>query len=87
MDFDYMAISEAKQDRPRIEMTSPERPPISGLVTISVTLDETQPRGLKVKVRGAMGADLNQADMEEIARRGGTLGLPGKAWASAHSSI
>ncbi|KAL0956139.1 hypothetical protein HGRIS_002303 [Hohenbuehelia grisea] len=87
MEFDYMAMSEAKQDRPRIEMTSPERPPISGLVTISVTLDETQPRGVKVKVRGAVGADLNQADLEEVARRGGTLGLPGKAWASVRSSI
>ncbi|KAF8813664.1 hypothetical protein BYT27DRAFT_6350544 [Phlegmacium glaucopus] len=70
--------------RPKIVMTSPERPPISGLVEITVTHDETKPRGISVEIQGAMGSDLKPADLEEICRRGGTLGLPGRVWANGH---
>lgn len=66
--------------RPRIIMTSPERPPMSGLVEICVLCDETKPRGVSVEVNGAMGAEIKIQDLEEICRRGGTLGLPGKVW-------
>lgn len=71
---------------PKIVMTSPERTPISGLVEISVTHDESRPRGIAVEVQGAMGCDLTPAQLEEICRRGGTLGLSGRVWASGHGS-
>ena len=70
--------------RPKVVMTSPERPPISGLVEITVTLDETKPRGISVEIQGAIGSDLKPTDLEEICRRGGTLGLPGRVWANGH---
>jgi len=65
-------------------MTSPERSPISGLVEVSVVHDETKPRGVSVEVQGAMTSDLKPADLEEICRRGGTLGLSGRIWARGH---
>jgi hypothetical protein len=71
---------------PRIIMTSPERAPISGLVEITVSHDETKPRGVSVDIQGAMGCDLKLADLEEICRRGGTLGLSGKVWIAGHGS-
>lgn len=67
-------------------MASPERPPISGLVEITVTYDETQPRGINVQISGAMGTDLKTDTLEEICRRGGTLGLSGRVWANAHAN-
>lgn len=66
-------------------MTSPEKPPLPGLVEISVTYDETQPKGLIVEIHGAMGLDVRTSDLEEICRRGGTLGLSGRVWAKAQS--
>lgn len=66
-------------------MTSPERPPMSGLVEIHVSYDEIKAKGVTVEVRGAMGADIKLDVFEEISRRGGTLGLAGRVWASAHS--
>jgi hypothetical protein len=72
--------------RPKIFMASPERPPISGLVGIAVIFDETRPRGVSVTVHGgALGAELKQDVLEEVCRRGGTLSLPGRIWASSHS--
>ena len=70
--------------RPKIVMTFPERPPISGLVEITVTHDETRLRGISLEIQGAMGSDLKPADLEEICRRGGTLGLPGRVWANGY---
>jgi hypothetical protein len=61
-------------------MTIPERPPISGLVEISVRMDLTGPRGVSVDVSGAFSADLNTDVLEEVCRRGGTLSLPGRVW-------
>lgn len=73
--------------RPKIVMTSPERPPISGLVEITVIYDETKPRGIAVEVSGAMGSDIEADILEEISRRGGTLGLSGRVWSKAHESL
>jgi hypothetical protein len=67
-------------------MTSPECPPISGLVEITVGLDEMKSRGVFVDIRGALGTDLNTDVLEEVCRRGGALGLPGRVWASSHAT-
>lgn len=77
-DLDSMSMSVPR--RPKITMTFPERPPMSGLVEITVTFDESKPRGVAVEVRGAMGADIKLDVLEEISRRGGTLGLCGRVW-------
>ncbi|KAJ7668419.1 hypothetical protein DFH06DRAFT_1181631 [Mycena polygramma] len=69
--------------RTRILMTSPERPPISGVVEITVAYDETKSRGVSVELSGAMGCDLKPDTLEEIARRGGALGLSGRVWANS----
>jgi len=69
--------------RTRIAMTCPERPPISGVVEITVAYDETRPRGVSVELSGAMGCDLKADTLEEISRRGGTLGLSGRVWANS----
>lgn len=69
--------------RPKIIMRSPERPPITGVVEISVSLDESRPRGIAVDVQGAMGLDMSTDVLEEICRRGGTFGLPGRIWANS----
>ena len=67
-------------------MTLPERPPISGLVEIDVSLDATRPRGVAVNLSGAMSADLNIEMLEEVCRRGGLFSLPGRVWASSFMS-
>ena len=71
---------------PCIKMTIPERPPISGLVEISVRMDLTKPKGVSVDVSGALSADLNTDVLEEVCRRGGTLSLPGRVWNGTRSS-
>lgn len=70
--------------RTRIVMASPERPPIPGMVEISVAFDPSRPRGVTLDVSGAMGADLNSDVLEEVCRRGGALSLPGRVWAKSH---
>ena len=72
------------QRRPVIVMTTPERPQISGLVEIRVSFDPGRPRGVAVGVNGAMGVDLRLDAMEEVCRRGGLFGLPGRVWKKAH---
>ena len=67
---------------PRIVMTLPERPPMSGIVEVSVAHDATRARGVAVDVRGAMGAEIDGERMEEAVRRGGVFGLPGRVWAA-----
>ncbi|KAJ7124939.1 hypothetical protein C8R44DRAFT_668822 [Mycena epipterygia] len=69
--------------RTRILMTCPERPPISGVVEITVAYDEMRPRGVSVELSGAMGCDMKPDSLEEISRRGGTLGLSGRVWANS----
>lgn len=78
--FDHPEMS-PRARRTKIVMTSPERPPISGLVEICVSADETRPCGISVELNGAMDVDLRVEVMEEICRRGGTLSLPGRVWA------
>lgn len=80
---DLNAIPQIQPRRPRIIMTSPEQPPISGMVEISVTYDEMRPRGIAVEVSGAMSSDIKLDVLEEICRRGGTLGLSGRVWSNA----
>lgn len=65
-------------------MTSPERPPITGLVETSVVYDPGRSRGIAVNINGAMGADLDAEVLEEVCRRGGLFGLPGRIWVRAH---
>ena len=65
-------------------LTFPERPPIPGMVSISVLLNG--PAGASVEVQGAMGADVDMTLLEEAVRRGGALGLPGRVWAACQTA-
>ncbi|KAI0071781.1 hypothetical protein K474DRAFT_1668625 [Panus rudis PR-1116 ss-1] len=69
--------------RSKIVLSSPERYPITGSVTISVNYDADKPRGVAVSVVGGIGADLQVDVLEEICRRGGLFGLPGRMWIKA----
>ena len=72
--------------RTSIILTVPERPPISGLVHIVVTYDETRARGVRVDVRGvlsmSMDVDGESEEMAEMCRRGGIFGLAGRVWSA-----
>lgn len=81
--FERNSEIDVHMHRPKIVMVAPERSPISGSVSIVVTYDETKAKGVNVQVTGAMGVDLPQDVLEEVCRRGGTLGLAGRIWASA----
>jgi hypothetical protein len=81
-----MSIDQPEPRRPKIVMTSPEHAPMSGLVEITVTYDEKRARGISVGVRGALGVDVNVDTLEEVCRRGGTLGLSGRVWVKVHGS-
>jgi hypothetical protein len=76
-------------DQPRptqsaqITMTLPERPPISGLVEISVGLDDTRPTGVSVNVGGVLSSELKVEALEEACRRGGIFSLPGRIWTNS----
>ena len=61
----------------------PERAPITGLVDLAVSFNADRPRGVEVELRGALGANLTVDTMEEIVRRGGLFGLPGRVWQAA----
>ncbi|KAH9013134.1 hypothetical protein EDB85DRAFT_2296401 [Lactarius pseudohatsudake] len=67
-----------------VVLTFPERPPIPGMVSISVVLNG--PAGARVEVQGAMGADVQMATLEEAVRRGGALGLAGRVWAASQTA-
>ena len=71
----------------RIVLTAPERPPISGLVEIGVMFDPARPRGVAVDIVGAMGVDVGTDALEEVCRRGGLFGLPGRVWKKAHEML
>ncbi|EIW60768.1 uncharacterized protein TRAVEDRAFT_71063 [Trametes versicolor FP-101664 SS1] len=87
-DMDAFALGGAGPTRrARIVMTAPERPPISGLVEIGVTFDPGRPRGVAVDISGAMGVDLRVDVLEEVCRRGGVFGLPGRVWKKAHEML
>ena len=83
--FDPLSlVSQPEAHRPKILMTSPERPPITGLVEITVSFDENKERGVDVEVRGAVGADIKKEVLEEATRRGGVFGIPGRIWLGSH---
>ena len=65
-------------------LTFPERPPMPGMVIISVMLGGAA--GATVEVQGAMGADVQMSTLEEAARRGGALGLAGRVWAASQAA-
>ncbi|KAH9171210.1 hypothetical protein EDB89DRAFT_2114611 [Lactarius sanguifluus] len=67
-----------------VVLTFPERPPMPGMVSISVLLNGLA--GATVEVQGAMGADVQMATLEEAVRRGGALGLPGRVWAASQTA-
>lgn len=71
---------------PRIVMTSPERPPMTGLIKVTVTMDVKMLKGVQIQVDGALGVDLKKDTLEEVCRRGGALGLAGRVWAGAVQS-
>ena len=56
--------------RPKIVMTFPERPPISGLVEITVTHDETRPRGISLEIQGAIDGGLGRLAAPQLLRHG-----------------
>lgn len=86
-DLSSLGVSGVQQSgRAKIVMSAPERPPMSGLVEITVTFDPGRVRGVALDIRGAMGADLRLEALEEVCRRGGIFGLPGRVWSKAHSS-
>lgn len=74
-------INTGESLRPKLVLSSPERPPLPGLVEITVSYDENKPKGVRVQVSGGVGSDLATDTMEEIVRRGGLFGLPGRIWA------
>ncbi|KAH8995300.1 hypothetical protein EDB86DRAFT_3077808 [Lactarius hatsudake] len=67
-----------------VVLTFPERPPMPGMVSISMLLNG--PAGATVEVQGAMGADVQMATLEEAVQRGGALGLPGRVWAASQTA-
>ncbi|RPD73523.1 hypothetical protein L226DRAFT_101651 [Lentinus tigrinus ALCF2SS1-7] len=79
-------MGQSRPNHAKITMSTPERPPISGLVEIAVTFDPSRPRGVAVGITGAMGVDVNVEVLEEVCRRGGLMGLPGRVWKKAHES-
>ncbi|KAI0930632.1 hypothetical protein AcV5_007296 [Taiwanofungus camphoratus] len=86
-DLNSITLSNSSQThRTKIVMTSPERPPIPGLVEMTVAFDVSRPRGIALNMNGAMGADLQGDALEEVCRRGGLLSLPGRIWAKSHGA-
>lgn len=74
----------------KLTMSFPERPPFSGLVEIIVAYDQTRPNGVQVEigsgmgiVMGSQGSGVEWEVLEQVCRRGGTLGLAGRVWKSA----
>jgi hypothetical protein len=68
-----------------VVLNFPERPPMPGMVSITVMLNG--PAGATVEVQGAMGADVQMSKLEEAVRRGGTLTLPGRVWAASQTAL
>lgn len=67
-----------------MEVTIPDRPQISGLVEITVTMDLAKPKGLFVDVRGALSTDLI-SDWKRSVAVGGSESL-GRVWNGIRSS-
>ncbi|EIN11734.1 hypothetical protein PUNSTDRAFT_98957 [Punctularia strigosozonata HHB-11173 SS5] len=77
----------------RITMVAPDPSPMhapglgSGMLEISVMLDARAARGVRVEIGSGMGVGMgtgmDQDVLEEVCRRGGIMGLAGRAWAAA----
>lgn len=86
LSFDVPAASLLhSRQPPKIAMSVPERPPISGFVEIVVSYDHTRPKGVKVAVGAGMGMGVEGSGvdlerLEEVCRRGGVYGLAGRVW-------
>ncbi|KAH8827928.1 hypothetical protein DL96DRAFT_1463476 [Flagelloscypha sp. PMI_526] len=76
-------------NRPKLVMTSPEKPPSNGMIEVVVTYDETKPKGVAVELSSGVASNASNlsADMmEEIVRRGGVLSLVGRLFGKASYS-
>ena len=86
LSFDVPAASTTPiRQPPKITMSLPERPPISGFVDVVVSYDLSRPKGVKVEVGGPMGMGIDESGvdvekLEEVCRRGGLFGLAGRIW-------
>lgn len=84
-DIDSMGLTQhSDHHTTKIVLRSPEPPPGFGMFEISVEYNCARPRGVEVKMEGAFGADLDVDKAEEVCRRGGLLGLPGRVWAKLY---
>lgn len=68
----------------KIVLRAPEPPPGFGMFEIAVEYSSLRPRGVVLKIEGALSADIDIDMAEEVCRRGGLLGLPGRVWAKLH---
>ena len=84
-DIDSIGLTQHTEHRAtKIVLRAPEPPPGYGMFTISVEYDCARPRGVALKIDGALGADLDNDSAEEVCRRAGLFGLPGRLWAKLH---
>ncbi|KAF7979876.1 hypothetical protein HWV62_40653 [Athelia sp. TMB] len=77
------AVHGSHREPPRITMTLPERPPLTGFTEIVISYDQAKAKGVKVEIGGRMGMEgsgVNAEVLEEVCRRGGALGLAGRVW-------
>jgi hypothetical protein len=84
-DLSFEVSTAPSRHAPKIMMSLPERPPISGFVEIIVSYDHTRSKGVKVEVGGGMGmiiegSGVDVEKLEEVCRRGGVYGLAGRVW-------
>ncbi|KAH9915797.1 uncharacterized protein BXZ73DRAFT_106076 [Epithele typhae] len=72
----------------RISLRCPERAPITGTIDIGVTFDAACPPGVAVEIFGsAVATDVGTATLEEVCRRGGVFGVPGRVWRQAKQGM
>lgn len=82
-DLNSMDTASSPIHRPKLIMRSPEKPPLSGMLEITVAYDEQRPRGVRVELNRTE-MDGGRLDvLEEVVRRGGVLGLVGRVFASS----
>ena len=84
-DIDSIGLTQHTEHRAtKIVLRAPEPPPVFGMFDISVEYDCARPRGVALAMSGAFGADVDIDSSEEVCRRGGLFGLPGRIWAKLH---
>ena len=84
-DIDSIGLTQNTDHRAtKIVLSAPEPPPGYGMFKIYVEYDCAHPRGLALKIEGALAADMNIGALEEVCRRGGLFGLPGRVWIKLH---